>query len=161
MIASFGAISALGALNGWLMVQAEIPAAMAKDGLFPAWLGRVSKRGIPMHSHLLSSGLLSVVVQINYSKSMADLFQFLILLTTAITLVVYFACALAAAKLMATGQLIPSLRLRLIVGAALLYIPFTLYGAGAEAVVWGAVLLLFGVPVYALVQKPSVQPITP
>lgn len=150
VIAAFGAISALGALNGWIMVQAEIPAAMARDGLFPAWLGRVSARGTPVNSHFLSSGLLSAVVLTNYTRSMADLFQFLILLTTAITLVMYLACALAAAKLMTGGQLARSKGLQLIVVAALLYIPFTLYGAGAEAVLWGGAMLSVGIPVYFL-----------
>jgi basic amino acid/polyamine antiporter, APA family len=42
-IAAFGAISALGALNGWVMCQGELPAAMARDGLFPAFLGKAAR----------------------------------------------------------------------------------------------------------------------
>lgn len=153
IIAAFGAISALGALNGWVMLQAEIPAAMARDGLFPAWVGRVSRRGTPVAAHLLSAGLLTIVVLFNYSRSMADLFQFLILLTTAIVLVMYIACALGAIKLMREGRLAGSAKLRLVTGVALLYGLFTLYGAGAEALLWGLGLLLLAIPVYFLVRR--------
>jgi basic amino acid/polyamine antiporter, APA family len=153
IIAAFGAISALGALNGWVMLQAEIPAAMARDGLFPAWVGRVSKRGTPIAAHLLSASLLSIVVLFNYSRSMAELFQFLILLTTAIVLVMYIACALAAVKLMHEQRLAASMGLRLVIGVALLYGAFTLYGAGGEALLWGLGLLLLAVPVYFLVRR--------
>jgi basic amino acid/polyamine antiporter, APA family len=153
LIAAFGAISALGALNGWVMLQAEIPAAMARDGLFPAWVGRVSARGTPVAAHLLSGGLLSIVVLFNYSRSMADLFQFLILLTTAIVLVMYIACALAAVKLMREGRLAGSIGLRVVSGVALLYGLFTLYGAGGEALLWGLGLLLLAIPVYFMVRR--------
>ena len=153
LIAAFGAISALGALNGWVMLQAEIPAAMARDGLFPAWIGRVSPRGTPVAAHLLSVSLLSAVVLFNYSRSMADLFQFLILLTTAVVLVMYIACTLAAVKLMYTRQLVASSGLRIISAVALLYGLFTLYGAGAEVLLWGLGLLLLAIPVYFAVRR--------
>lgn len=152
VIAAFGAISALGALNGWVMIQAEIPAAMARDGLFPAVLGRISARGVPVAAQLLSTSLLSIVVLFNLSRSMADLFGFLILLTTAIVLVMYLACALAAARLIADGRLAGGPLLRAVIGVALVYGLFTLYGAGGEAVLWGAALLLAGVPVYFAVR---------
>jgi basic amino acid/polyamine antiporter, APA family len=157
LIAAFGAISALGALNGWVMVQAEIPAAMARDGLFPAALGKVSARGVPVSAQILSSGLLSIVVLFNYSRSMAELFGFLILLTTAIVLVMYIACAAAAARLMLQARLAASARLWTVTVVAFAYGLFTLYGAGAEALGWGAGLLLIAVPVYFLVRstKPS------
>lgn len=148
VLAGFGAISALGALNGWIMVQAEMPLALARDGLFPKALGRLSARGTPVISHLVSSGLLSVVVLLNYTKSMADLFQFLILMTTAIVLFVYFICALAAASLLINRQLPHSKWLIFFVGAGLMFSVWTMVGAGAEAVGYGLVLLLAGIPIY-------------
>lgn len=147
-IAAFGAISALGALNGWIMCQAAMPAAIARDGLFPAWLARLSGKGVPVNSHLLSSGLLSVVVLLNSSKSMAKLFEFLILLTTSITLVMYLGCALAAAKLMTSGAMRGGAGMKLLVAGGIVYSLWTLIGAGWEALAWGCVLLAVGVPVY-------------
>src|SRR5215831_11688173 len=39
-------ISGFGALNGWIMISAEMPLAAAKDGLFPERFKRISKNGV-------------------------------------------------------------------------------------------------------------------
>jgi basic amino acid/polyamine antiporter, APA family len=151
-IAAFGAISALGALNGWIMIQAELPAAMARDGMFPAAFAVVSKAGTPWVAHSVSSGLLSIVVLMNYGKSTSDLFEFLILLTGAISLVMYLACVLAALRLAVQGRMKVGMTLIAGLTGAFLYIPFTFYGAGREALMWGAVLLMAGIPFYAVMR---------
>ncbi len=152
VVAAFGAISALGALNGWILVQAELPAAIARDGLFPAPLAKLSETGAPFYSHLLSSSLLSIVVLLNYSKSMAKMFEFLILLTTSITLVMYVGCAAAAARLMSNGTLAKTPGFIAIVTVAFLYSLWTVYGAGLEAAGWGSLLLIAGIPVYVFMR---------
>jgi basic amino acid/polyamine antiporter, APA family len=151
-IAAFGAISALGALNGWIMIQAELPAAMARDGMFPAAFAAVSKAGTPWVAHCISSSLLSIVVLMNYGKSTSDLFEFLILLTGAISLVMYLACACAALRLAIVGRIPMSMTLIIGLIGAFLYIPFTFYGAGREALMWGALLLLAGIPFYTVMR---------
>lgn len=153
VLAGFGAISALGALNGWVMVQAEMPLAMSRDGLFPAAFGKLSARGTPVVSHLVSSSLLSLVVLLNYTKSMADLFQFLILMTTAIVLFVYFVCALAAGSLLIKRQLPVTKPLVFCVAAGLIFSIWTMVGAGAEAVAYGLLLMLAGIPIYFLSKR--------
>jgi APA family basic amino acid/polyamine antiporter len=47
ILALFAAISAFGALNGWVLLQGEMPYAMAKGGVFPAFLAKESARGAP------------------------------------------------------------------------------------------------------------------
>jgi basic amino acid/polyamine antiporter, APA family len=152
-IAAFGAISALGALNGWILVQGELPAAMARDGLFPNWMGRTDGRGVPRNAHLFTTGLLTIVLLLNTSKSMTTLFEFLILLTTAIVLVMYFGCALAAIRLMATGAIKRTAGFIVVTALALIYSLWTIYGAGGEALAWGALLLLAGVPIYLFMKR--------
>lgn len=149
-IAAFGAISALGALNGWIMCQAELPAAMARDGLFPAFMGKAAPNGTPRNAHFFTSSLLTLVILMNSSRSMASMFEFLIILTTAIVLVMYFGCAAAAARLMIKGELKPSKAFAVIIFLAALYSCWTIYGAGAEALLWGLMLLLAGIPVFWL-----------
>lgn len=151
-IAAFGAISALGALNGWIMVQGELPAAIARDGLFPAWMATRGKYGAPVYAHLLSSGLLTAVLMLNFSRSMASLFEFLILLTTSVVLFMYLGCALAAARLMANGMITRSIGFACVVILAMLYSAWTVYGAGLEAFIWGVALIFAGGPVYALMK---------
>ncbi|WP_430985732.1 amino acid permease, partial [Escherichia coli] len=38
--AAFAAIAAIGALNGWTLLQGEVPLGMARAGLLPRWVGR-------------------------------------------------------------------------------------------------------------------------
>lgn len=151
-IAAFGAISALGALNGWVMCQGELPAAMARDGLFPAFLGKAAPNGTPRNAHLFTTCLLTVVILMNSSRSMAAMFEFLIVLTTAIVLVMYLGCAAAAARLVAKGEMMGSAAFKAIICLATLYSLWTIYGAGWEALGWGLVLLLAGLPVFALMK---------
>jgi basic amino acid/polyamine antiporter, APA family len=152
-IAAFGAISALGALNGWIMIQAELPAAIARDGLFPAWMGTRGKYGAPIYAHIVSSSLLTVVLMLNFSRSMASLFEFLILLTTSVVLFMYLGCAAAAARLMMTSQIKASPGFIAVVALAAVYSLWTIYGAGTEALLWGILLLAAGVPIYIAMRR--------
>src|SRR3546814_1530430 len=40
LVAAFAAVSALGTLNGWTLIQAELPATLARQGLLPGGLAR-------------------------------------------------------------------------------------------------------------------------
>lgn len=148
VLALFAAISALGALNGWILLQGELPAAMARDGVFPRWLGKVSSRGTPVRAHLVSSALLTAILCLNFQKSMAQLFTFIILLATSASLVMYLACTLAALWLLHKGKMKGTPIFAIIAILAAAYAVWTLIGAGLEATGWGAVLLLAGLPVY-------------
>ena len=78
----------IGALNGWVLMQGELPWAMAKDGVFPPWLAKLSRFGTPARAHVVASLLLTAVLALNYTRTMTDLFGFLILLATAASLAV-------------------------------------------------------------------------
>jgi len=41
-------ISAFGALNGWILLQGQVPMAAARDRLFPAAFGRTTRSGAPV-----------------------------------------------------------------------------------------------------------------
>ena len=150
ILALFAAISAFGALNGWVLLQGEMPYAMAKGGVFPAFLAKESKRGSPVRAHLLSAGFLTVLVLMNYAKSMADLFTFIAVVATTASLFAYLACALAALKLQATRRIAPTMALTVIAVLAGLYAVFTLVGAGGKPVALGVGLLVIGAPFYWL-----------
>ncbi|KRA66478.1 amino acid permease [Caulobacter sp. Root655] len=153
VLALFAAISAFGALNGWVLLQGEMPYAMAKGGVFPAFLGKETSRGTPARAHLVSAGFLTAIVLMNYAKSMADLFTFIALVATTASLFAYLACALAALKLQATRRIAPTLALTVIAIAAGLYAVWTLVGAGGQAVLLGVGLLAIGVPFYWLTRR--------
>lgn len=136
-IAIFAAISCIGALNGWVLMQGEMPSVMARQGLLPAWLADADGQGVPRKALLLSSVISTVFVLMNASKSLKGLFEYLLLLSTSATLWLYLACALTA------------LRLRLVVPIALLgvvYSLWTLWGAGLAASGLSFVLMAAGLP---------------
>lgn len=153
VLAAFAAISALGALNGWSLIQGELPAAMAREGVFPSWFGKTTANGTPVRSHVASSALVTILVLMNYAKSMADAFTFMALLATAASLFAYLFCSLAVLRLMQQGRMARSKGLGAVAAVAAVYSAWTFYGAGWSVTFWGLVLLAAGVPIYWLMRR--------
>ena len=152
LVAVFAAISCLGALNGWVMLQAEVPFSLARRGVFPSWFARVNRRGVPVNAQLMGSALTTALIAANYTRGLTDLFAFMALLATAATLVLYLVASLVALRLIARG-LLRGVLLAALACVGAVYSLWTLYGAGKEAVGWGAVLLATGVPVYFIMRS--------
>lgn len=152
LIALFAAISALGALNGWVFIQGEIPLALARRGLFPAAFARLNRAGTPFVGHVLGCGLSCALILSNLSRGMAGLFEFMILLATAATLVLYLLAALSALVLRRRGALGGILVIATAAGGTLFAL-WTFYGAGLEASLWGLALLATGIPVYLSMRR--------
>ncbi len=153
VLALFAAISGFGALNGWILVQGELPFAMAKGGVFPRWLATASARGTPVRAHIVTSLLLTSVVMLNYAKSMTEMFTFIVLLSTTASLFMFLASALSALELQRVKKLKTSPLLLAAGLLAVLYAIWTIYGAGGEAVAWGVGLLFAGLPVYVFTRR--------
>jgi APA family basic amino acid/polyamine antiporter len=151
-VGAFATVSVLGALNGFILLQAEMPLVMARGGGFPAWFAKTSPTGIPIRAHLLSSLCTSLLLLANYSSSLAELFQFMILLATSSTLILYLSCALAALRLQQTRRVPFSPVLAIVAAVAAVYAVWTLWGAGLDALKWGAVLLFAGGLLYGVMR---------
>lgn len=149
LIALAATVSTVGALAGWILLQGEMPRAMAQQGVFPRFLAVESRRGTPVRAHLTASTLLTITVLATYSGSLTLLFRMLVLLSTSASLVLYFVTALAAIRLRRAGRL-PAAGAALLPVAALaaLYSAWTMWGAGGEALFWGAILIIAGLPIY-------------
>lgn len=137
-------VSCFGALNGWVLLQAQPTLAAARDGLFPACFARLDVRGTPWIGLLISSILASALIASNYSRTLVALFTFTILLSTAATLVPYLVTVLAWWRIDSTAR--PWRRLTAL--GALAFSVWALIGTGAETLLWGGVLLLAGLPIY-------------
>jgi APA family basic amino acid/polyamine antiporter len=152
LLAVFAAISGLGALNGWILLQGELPSAMAKRGEFPRIFARESSRRTPGFALCFGSILVTLLILANYQKSMVKIFTFMILLSTTACLVLYAVCSLALLRLQWKGQLGQARRgtvpLAVVGVLATAYSLWAILGAGAEAVAWGAGLLALGVPLF-------------
>jgi basic amino acid/polyamine antiporter, APA family len=152
LVAVFAAISAFGALNGWILLQGELPRAMANRGEFPRIFARESVHNTPGFGLCFGSALATLLILANHQKSMVSVFTFMILLSTTACLVLYALCSLALLRLQWTQQLgaarSGSVALGIVGILATAYSLWAIIGAGAEAVLWGAALLLLGVPLY-------------
>ncbi|MEK7667117.1 MAG: amino acid permease [Gemmatimonadota bacterium] len=153
LVAAGAAVSCFGALNGWILLQGQLPLAAATDGLLPAVFGRLSRRGTPVPALLISSVLITLIVATNYTRGLVVEFTFIILLATLATLVPYVFSSLGFVILAfrdrrppGGGRLAPAVAVALL---AFAYAVWAIVGVGAETVFWGCVLLLAGVPVYA------------
>jgi APA family basic amino acid/polyamine antiporter len=153
LIALFATVSVLGTLNGWVLVQGELPLALARDGLFPRWFARLSSRATPLRAQLVSSGLASLLVASNYAKSMGAMFVFMGLMSTAITLIVYFFVMAAALAEYRRGRFGHLRTLPLLALGGLAYIVWALVGIGLGSDKWSLILFLSGVPAYVLMRR--------
>jgi len=144
-IAIVAAISCFGALNGWVLLSAQLPMAAAKDGLFPALFARTDRSGTPRTGVLIGATLSSLLVVSNYTGSLVKVYTFSILLSTAATLLPYALSSAAWLKLGGHGRIVAAL--------ALLYSVYALIGTGIEAITWGAVLVIVGLPLRWLWQR--------
>lgn len=148
-VALFAAIAAIGALNGWVLIQGEVPLGMARAGLLPRWFARVSPRDVPVRVLVLSSALASALVLFNASRSLAGVFSAAMLLSTCATLWLYVAICVAALM----RGIAP---VTAATGLAFTLVAF--WGAGTDASGLSLVLMLTAVPVYALRGAAPEQP---
>ena len=155
LVAVFAAIAALGAINGFILLQGELPLSLARQGLFPRWFATPNRYDTPYRIHILSSALATLLVLVNYSRGLAGLFQFMVLVTTSVTIIFYIAGALASVKLAGEGKIGTSPGFAPIAAAGILFSLWALYGAGIEASLWSLAMTATGVPVYFLMRLAS------
>ncbi|MCA6376667.1 MAG: amino acid permease [Cytophagales bacterium] len=150
LVAGGAVMSTFGALNGWILMQGQIPAAAAVDKLFPPVLKTENKFGSPYISIIAGSVFVSFLLLMNFSRSLADTYQFIILLSTMTVLVPYLFSAVSFAILaVRTKQLKWNSATKLTI--ALLAFGYSMWavgGSGQETVYWGFLLLMAGVPLY-------------
>ena len=132
------AVAAFGGANNNLLIAGELGYSMALRGDLPRQLARTDRANAPIISQLLASALTVILILLNSSKSTADLFTFVILLSTTSTLVLYLIGALAA------WRRDSSVAAKLVIALSIPYSLFAFYGAGLEANLWGLVLLAAG-----------------
>ena len=139
VVAAFAAISAIGCLNGWVLMQGEVPLGMARAGLLPSFLAKTSGRDVPTVAVLVSSLLASVLILSGAVPGLTGMLTFMLQLTTAATVWLYVGACLAA------------LKLGLVRGAAVIGLAaagWVLWGSGLEPLGLSIVLMLTAVPLY-------------
>ncbi len=140
-IAAFAAIAAIGCLNGWVLLQGEVPLSMARSGMMPRILARTNNREVPTIAILMSSLFASALILSGAIPGLSGVLTFMLKLTTAATVWLYVGACAAA---IAIGIVRPLAIIGLFFSAAILW------GAGLEALLSSVALTLTAVPLYWL-----------
>jgi APA family basic amino acid/polyamine antiporter len=157
IIVAIGAIiSCLGALNGWTLLQGQIPYAAARDDLFPKIFAKESRYGTPIVGLIVSSLLITTLLLLTLSKGLVSRFTFIILIATLASLIPYLYTCM--------GELMIFIKHRadfkgknlttscVIAVLASIYAFWAIFGSGQETVFWGALLFFSGIPLYVWMQ---------
>jgi basic amino acid/polyamine antiporter, APA family len=161
MIAAAAIIACFGTLNGWILMQGQIPLAAARDDLFPRHFGKVNQAGSPAFGLIVSSILISILLAMRYGASLVDQFTMISLLATLASLIPYIYTSVAELmfyikerekfnrKRMASSAVLAMI--------AFAYTYWLIYGAGFTIVFYGVLLLLSSIPVYLLLQIKTIE----
>lgn len=154
MLIKIGAVvSILGTTVGWLLATARVAFAAGEDKIFPEFFSKVHpKFKTPYVALIIGSVLVNILIALNYTKGFVEAFNFIILLAALSFLPVYAITAAADMVLLTKfegklsiwkfikGSLVPLI--------AFIYAVWTIYGSGAETVMYGFIMLLAGIPFY-------------
>lgn len=148
------AIAAFGALNGWILIQGQLPHAVAQDKLFPVIFAKENKKCVPAAGILISSIFVSVLMSMNYTKGLVEQYKFLILLSTLTVLIAYLFSSAAYLLVLIKSQSqkfhIKWVSSILLAIGAFAFSLWIIAGAGKDTVYWGFIMLMTGIPLYVL-----------
>jgi APA family basic amino acid/polyamine antiporter len=128
--------------------------AAAKDHLLPVKFLTLSSTGTPIFSFLVSGGFMSLLLLLNYTKGLVAAFTFMAMLSTLSTLMAYAFSAVSEFYFLKRDQPGPARNRAIVLSvAAFLYSFFAIWGAGVEVVFYSFMLIIIGMPFYALVRE--------
>ncbi len=142
-VALFASISAIGCLNGLILLQGEVPLTMVRGGELPRWVAPTNRHDVAALPMSVGTALACVLVLLSATRSGADLLDFMLRLTTAAT--IWFYIGVCAAALV--SRIAP-----VVAVAGLGFCAWVLYGAGLEAGLLGVALMVPVLPLYWLMR---------
>lgn len=156
LVAACASIACFGALNGWILLQGQIPLAAAEDNLFPSWFKKTSGKGVPVTGLVIASVLATILVGINFSRGLVKMFSFIIMLSTLSCLLPYLLSSLSEIALKIKNK--HAVKTRSLITGAIISIPSFAYSTWAitgleyEVLIWGVILLSTGIPVFVILK---------
>ena len=147
-VAAFAVIATVGCLNGWVLIQGELPLGMARAGLLPRWMTITNRRDVSVRLLALGSSCASVLILSSAAGSagLGGLLDFMLNLTAATSLLLYAGACIVALR-------IGVVRIPAIIGLAFCW--WAMWGSG-KAGLLAVALMLTALPLYWL--RPKTQP---
>lgn len=153
IVAAGAVISCFGALNGWTLLQGQVPMAAARDRLFPKLFAKTSRFGTPAVGLIITSILITLLLLLTLDMDLVKQFTFIILLATLSSLIPYLFTVVALLVIyekdrerFSSKKIIVSVIIAIL---AMIYAFWTIMGSGKEIVFYGMLLFFSSVPVYA------------
>ena len=148
-------VSTFGALNGWILLQGQMPLAASKDKLFPAIFGKENRRGMPGMGLVISSVLITLLMFMNFTKGLTDTFTFMILMTTVTVLIAYLFSASSYGIMILQQRNWRTEHLGKIILAvtAFAFSMWAFAGSSEQTMYWGFLAILAGIPFYIWMKR--------
>lgn len=150
-------ISAFGCIGAWILSGARVAYSLGERGLFPKKFAQIHpKYRTPSFALLLNGFLMTGVMFLSYFNTSVSIYNFLVLLAV-MSFLVFYAFG-AAADLMLSINFGKPLRILGFIkkGAvsliAFYYSVYTVFGSGADYVMYGFLLILIGFPFFIYVK---------
>ncbi|MBM3468441.1 MAG: amino acid permease [Alphaproteobacteria bacterium] len=150
-------ISIYGGLNGWVLMQGQVPHSMAQEGLFPKIFAKESRDGTPVFGLIVSSIAASILMFLTLNKTMAEQVKMVVEVGSVMTIFAYLFSALSTYKLFNNSSKNKyaklTLGLHIAILGGILYSLFAIYGADKQTLIYVGIGFLLGIPVYTWGQK--------
>jgi APA family basic amino acid/polyamine antiporter len=153
LVAAGAAISCLGALNGWILVQGQIPMAAADDHLFLKVFAHRNKKGVPSYGLIITAILISLLLFFTLSPDLVKQYKLMLLIATFATLIAYLYTPVAEIIILRRDSIRSARKSVFVAVVAILYSLWAIIGAGTEVLAYGALLVLSSVPLYIFVTR--------
>ena len=150
IIAIFAIISGVGCLNGWTLLQIEIPKNLSEKRLLGTFFSETNSNGVPYKGVIASTIIVCILIGINYSKDLSNIFTYLILTSTFCTLILYFFISLSEIIIVFQKKKNFSSNYKSLLSGitAFIFSIWMIVGVGYESIISGVILLSLSLPIY-------------
>lgn len=157
VVALGGAVSALGCAGPWIMSGGSTAYMLGKNELLPRVFAKVHpKYGTPVAALLINGVLMTLIMMLAWLTQEGSLYNFFVMLSVSVFLV-YYALGAASEIVLAGKKIRPMnvfnfVKCSIISLVGLVYAIYTVYGSGADYMLYCFLLMMMGIPVFAYVR---------
>lgn len=150
-IAAF--ISAFGCTGAWINSAGRIAYSISELHLFPGSMAKIhEKYKTPVNGLIVNGVLMTIIMLLGYFTHEGNLYNFFVLLAV-MSFLVFYAFGAASEIVLAGKKIRPFnvwnfLKNSIVSLLAFAYAVYTIYGSGAEYVMYGFLLILMGFPFF-------------
>jgi len=152
-IALLAFVSAFGCVGAWINSTSRIAYSLSEYHLFPGSMAKLHpKFKTPVNALIIDGILMTIIMLLAYFTKQGSLYNFFVLLATMSFLVFYSFGA--ASEIVLAGKKIMPFNLPNFISKSIIallafgYGVYTIYGAGADYVMYGFLLILIGFPFF-------------